>query len=153
MVVGTIHWLLWWWMLHLSVTVPMASLSFVMQQQSTHNERARTLNSNILFLANDEEQHHRNNNDNNQSSYGLYVHIPYCRRRCNYCDFAIVPVGPKVIDEDNPSSAIRSTGFAKIDVNYRRAILKEIDVISKTSDGDRICLRSIYFGGGTPSLC
>ena len=23
----------------------------------------------------------------------MYVHIPYCRRRCNYCDFAIVPVG------------------------------------------------------------
>ena len=24
---------------------------------------------------------------------GFYVHIPYCRKRCRYCDFAIIPIG------------------------------------------------------------
>ena len=82
-----------------------------------------------------------------QKSYGLYVHIPYCRRRCNYCDFAIVPIGNM---EQGDS---RTIGFHKMDTDYRNAILNEINLIGRSSSHDRkIPLRSIYFGGGTPSL-
>lgn len=102
------------------------------------------------------QQSNNNNNHNEPScneSFGLYVHIPYCRRRCNYCDFAIVPIGDTVSggcdDEDN----IRTSGFHKMDEEYKNAILNEINLIGKSSHGrKKIPLRSIYFGGGTPSL-
>ena len=85
------------------------------------------------------------NDDVASSSYGLYVHIPYCRRRCNYCDFAIVPIGGSSVDR-------RSTGFQKMDDRYKNAVLNEINVIRETSQNKKIHLQSIYFGGGTPSL-
>ena len=69
-----------------------------------------------------------------------YVHIPFCRRRCFYCDFPIVPIGMgeseknlKVIDSIN---------------SYLEFLHKEISLI--TIDGNP--LATIYIGGGTPSL-
>jgi oxygen-independent coproporphyrinogen-3 oxidase len=86
---------------------------------------------------------------------GLYVHIPYCRRRCRYCDFAIVPIGPSAVTDDgNESKELQedkaTRGFLKMDATYRASILKEIGLTTKHFD--KIPLRSIYFGGGTPSL-
>ena len=85
------------------------------------------------------------------STFGLYIHIPYCRRRCNYCDFAITPIGTNHDSDEN-----KSDGFRKMDAKYKDAVLHEIDVIHKSSNHqnqrERIRLRSIYFGGGTPSL-
>jgi oxygen-independent coproporphyrinogen-3 oxidase len=86
---------------------------------------------------------------------GLYVHIPYCRRRCRYCDFAIVPIGPSASTEtfDDELQEDKATqGFRKMDATYRDAIVKEISLITKTAGNSMIPLRSIYFGGGTPSL-
>mmetsp|Transcript_28658 Transcript_28658/g.59658 ORF Transcript_28658/g.59658 Transcript_28658/m.59658 type:complete len:595 (-) Transcript_28658:318-2102(-) len=111
--------------------------------------------------------------DQDGKSRGLYVHIPYCRRRCNYCDFAIVPIGPHRNNnneiENNDSCNEDSTsndntangsnkGFLKMDADYKNAILAEIRMIKATfttsasSSSEKMPLRSIYFGGGTPSL-
>ena len=58
----------------------------------------------------------------------LYVHVPFCQRRCSYCDFSI---------------AVRR----RIPVQeYVDAILKEADTL------ERWDVDTIYFGGGTPSL-
>lgn len=82
-------------------------------------------------------------------AYGFYIHIPYCRKRCSYCDFAIVPVGEIRSEKSH-------TGFKEMDQNYRRAITTEIDELIKSLDNQgspkKIPLSSIYFGGGTPSL-
>lgn len=62
------------------------------------------------------------------TDFGLYVHYPYCARICPYCDFN-VRVGraaPALLD----------------------AVLTELDARAREFDGP---LRSIYFGGGTPS--
>ncbi len=63
---------------------------------------------------------------------GIYIHIPFCRRRCSYCDFAT-----HAFDADLSS-------------RYVRALVSEIegfDAPSAMRDAD-----TIYFGGGTPSL-
>jgi oxygen-independent coproporphyrinogen-3 oxidase len=60
----------------------------------------------------------------------LYIHIPFCIQKCLYCDFFSVPY-----DES----------YAKM---YVDALCKELD-IKKDSAGT---LKSIYIGGGTPSL-
>ncbi|PKL18859.1 MAG: coproporphyrinogen III oxidase [Spirochaetae bacterium HGW-Spirochaetae-5] len=65
---------------------------------------------------------------------GIYIHIPFCRNKCDYCSFYSIPV-------NNNSDIIES---------YVEKLLKEIDHISGIygrADAD-----TIYFGGGTPSI-
>ena len=65
------------------------------------------------------------------TSFGVYVHFPWCRSRCDYCDFAIALGKPAHID-------------------YKNVVAREC--ASKTKAfADRV-LSSIYIGGGTPSL-
>ena len=59
----------------------------------------------------------------------LYVHVPFCARRCSYCDFAIA------VRRDVPAS-----GFAN--AVARELALRELG--GSTLD-------TLYFGGGTPS--
>jgi coproporphyrinogen III oxidase-like Fe-S oxidoreductase len=89
---------------------------------------------------------------------GLYVHIPYCRRRCHYCNFAIVPIGGRT-DSSNSrnktSNPTSNANFYRINSMYQQAILKELKLnqlwISAKEQRNNH-LHSIYFGGGTPSL-
>ena len=60
---------------------------------------------------------------------GLYVHIPFCKKRCLYCDFF-------------------STTLLERRSNYVKALLNEI-ATRKDEAGEPI--RTIYIGGGTPS--
>ena len=60
----------------------------------------------------------------------LYVHVPFCARRCVYCDFSIA-VRPEVPEEE-----------------YVGAIRRELDLRHADSE---LPLQTLYFGGGTPS--
>lgn len=71
-------------------------------------------------------------------SVGVYVHIPFCRRRCRYCNFAIVP-----------GARSDSSSFLEMASNYTNAVLSEIDRVAVPSS---VVIDSIYFGGGTPSV-
>ncbi len=62
----------------------------------------------------------------------LYVHVPFCAARCPYCDFATAPA----------TSALRQ--------RYVEALALEIECEGHALDRPRV--RTIYFGGGTPSL-
>lgn len=71
----------------------------------------------------------------------LYVHVPYCRVRCGYCDFNTYTadeLGPGANRED-----------------YRAMIARELDlstrVLAEAGAGDRE-VGTIFFGGGTPTL-
>lgn len=118
--------------------------------------------------------------DKKEKAVGLYIHIPYCRQRCRYCDFAIVPIGDLgsnksgrsntadlCVDEDNPDVndpeqntsqlSRREQGFRRMNDRYVSAIVTELKRIAyrnanQKSDCQKVPLRSIYFGGGTPSL-
>lgn len=63
---------------------------------------------------------------------GIYVHIPFCRRRCGYCDF-----------------------FSSTDTGMLGAVLEEIarELVREKEWLAGETVRTIYFGGGTPSLC
>ncbi len=58
----------------------------------------------------------------------LYVHVPFCRHRCGYCNFALVANRPYLVQR------------------YLRAIESELSQLP-----DMAPLRTLYFGGGTPS--
>ena len=62
---------------------------------------------------------------------GLYIHIPFCRSRCSYCDFA---------------TGIYESPLAE---RYVKALVKEIEAWDEVSPRP---VDTIYFGGGTPSL-
>lgn len=62
---------------------------------------------------------------------GLYLHIPFCKRKCHYCNFyslASVKYKPELVE----------------------ALIREVELQKNYLQGE--VLESIYFGGGTPSL-
>ena len=62
---------------------------------------------------------------------GIYIHIPFCKQACSYCDFHF------------------STNLSR-KTELLQAIEKEIDLRREYVNGEEI--ETIYFGGGTPSL-
>jgi len=66
-------------------------------------------------------------------SFSLYVHIPYCISKCPYCDF-------------------NSHVVANIpEKSYTESLIKELDHYAALDDWHGRTIRSIFFGGGTPS--
>ena len=68
---------------------------------------------------------------------GVYVHIPFCAQKCNYCDFHSVVVG----DEES---------FLAVADNYLLSLRQEA-LYYREKWGNRP-LRTLFIGGGTPSL-
>lgn len=63
---------------------------------------------------------------------GLYVHIPFCEKKCHYCNFVITGLGP---------SAKRDRFFAALEKEIVRCTPRFKDIVFDT----------LYVGGGTPS--
>ncbi len=66
-----------------------------------------------------------------------YVHIPFCRRRCFYCDFPVKVVGDRTRGENSRSIS-----------DYVETIKREIAATPSAGKS----LETVFFGGGTPSL-
>ncbi|MCQ2409448.1 MAG: radical SAM family heme chaperone HemW [Clostridia bacterium] len=62
----------------------------------------------------------------------LYIHIPFCKKKCQYCDFVSAPGSVNEIEK------------------YIESLKKEIVLSGKKFKGSRI--NTVYIGGGTPSL-
>lgn len=65
------------------------------------------------------------------TSYSLYVHMPFCQKKCDYCDF---------------------TSYAGLEAMmppYLAALRNELATYAKVLESKNI--RTVYFGGGTPS--
>jgi oxygen-independent coproporphyrinogen-3 oxidase len=71
----------------------------------------------------------------------FYIHIPYCVKRCGYCDF----------NTYTPSELKITEGLAQISNSYIDLLLMEIKA-AKVQVGQSANVPSIFFGGGTPSL-
>jgi putative oxygen-independent coproporphyrinogen III oxidase len=68
-----------------------------------------------------------------------YLHIPFCRRRCYYCDFPVSVVGDKAKGSNSRAIA-----------QYVEVLGREIAAIAASSSPQP--LETVFFGGGTPSL-
>jgi putative oxygen-independent coproporphyrinogen III oxidase len=66
-----------------------------------------------------------------------YIHIPFCRRRCYYCDFPVSVVGDRATGEHSKTIA-----------QYVEVLCAEISAIPSLGQP----LETVFFGGGTPSL-
>ncbi len=62
---------------------------------------------------------------------GIYIHFPFCKKKCIYCNFF-------------------SIATSKLKEKYLAALLKEVDLQKNYLNSEKI--HTIYFGGGTPSL-
>ena len=62
---------------------------------------------------------------------GVYVHIPFCKSRCKYCDFF-------------------STTLLERREDYVQAVLRELEERKDYLGTERV--GTVYFGGGTPSM-
>lgn len=62
------------------------------------------------------------------NNYGIYVHVPFCRSKCPYCDF------------------YSQRGSFELTAEYAKAVEKEI------CDYKGVSADTLYFGGGTPSF-
>jgi len=65
------------------------------------------------------------------TAHALYLHIPFCVHRCAYCDFNTYAGQDALIPA------------------YVDALIREIEIVSASK---QIEAKSIFFGGGTPSL-
>ncbi len=63
---------------------------------------------------------------------GIYIHIPFCKHKCSYCDF--------VSFANKPSS------------NYIDLLIREIDLYSNIKAFSNLFFDTLYIGGGTPSI-
>src|SRR5689334_8007311 len=71
---------------------------------------------------------------NPDTPLGLYLHIPFCRKRCKFCYF-------RVYTDKN----------ARDVETYTDALVKEVSLYSRTPVVGGRPLKYVYFGGGTPS--
>ncbi|MHB1420449.1 MAG: radical SAM family heme chaperone HemW [Bacillota bacterium] len=67
-------------------------------------------------------------------NYGVYVHIPFCVRKCNYCDFVSFPV---------PSGEVISAYLDALEIEFR---LNSEGIGQRRGE-----IQSLYIGGGTPT--
>ncbi len=74
------------------------------------------------------------------SELAFYVHIPYCARRCGYCDF----------NTYTPSELSISSDLSGVSRDYIDLLIAEINSARKFSKADLV--PTIFFGGGTPTL-
>lgn len=63
----------------------------------------------------------------------LYIHIPFCRSKCSYCDFFSVPCGNQNVSDE-----------------YIASLCNEIKIRKAERSADS--LETVYIGGGTPSI-
>jgi oxygen-independent coproporphyrinogen-3 oxidase len=71
----------------------------------------------------------------------FYIHIPYCVKRCGYCDF----------NTYTPAELQLTEGLTQISNSYIDLLIKEIE-FAREQVGESAKVPSIFFGGGTPSL-
>ncbi|PWJ69128.1 MULTISPECIES: radical SAM family heme chaperone HemW [unclassified Fibrobacter] len=66
--------------------------------------------------------------------FSLYIHIPFCKKVCDYCDFRVLPASEKLFQE------------------YSDLVCREIELYENRHPGLLKTAETLYLGGGTPSM-
>jgi len=74
------------------------------------------------------------NNFSIGEQFSIYIHFPFCIKKCNYCDFVSYKFASHNTDQ------------------YIDCLIKEIKLFAEKNAVEGVRISSIYFGGGTPSL-
>jgi oxygen-independent coproporphyrinogen-3 oxidase len=69
-------------------------------------------------------------------TYGIYIHVPFCRKKCDYCGFYSIPVF-----EYRPDTGVPGAFITRC-----------INEFEERLSGRDVSADSVYLGGGTPSL-
>jgi oxygen-independent coproporphyrinogen-3 oxidase len=65
---------------------------------------------------------------------GLYIHVPFCVKRCYFCSFTTAPHSPRDLER------------------YLAALHREIDLVATAPWAPKVAIETVFLGGGTPSL-
>ncbi len=84
-----------------------------------------------------------------EKDLSIYVHIPFCVRKCNYCDFLSFHAKKDVIEDYFAALKREIVEWGK---ELRDADKKTDALADKGPGPDKYKVRSIFFGGGTPSF-
>lgn len=83
-----------------------------------------------------------------QDANAVYIHLPFCAQRCAYCAFTVLVSGRSALPNDSKPSFPLASHVSYIDV-----LCREIDAFfALRPHVSGTPLRSVYLGGGTPSL-
>ena len=77
----------------------------------------------------------------NKKNIGVYIHIPFCKKKCEYCDFKSYPGKEKLIEK-----YIKWLKYEIKEVGERNRLDYENEI------DDLVIVKTIYIGGGTPSM-
>lgn len=66
--------------------------------------------------------------------FGIYIHVPFCAKVCDYCDFRVMPAFPKLYQE------------------YSDLLCRQIESFGLRNPGLLSKAETLYLGGGTPSI-
>lgn len=72
--------------------------------------------------------------DFNVSNLGVYIHIPFCLKLCDFCPYYKIKYDQELMDK------------------YVDSVIREIQLVAERSFYSKKELTSLYFGGGTPGL-
>src|SRR5438270_6360992 len=70
--------------------------------------------------------------------FGIYIHVPFCARRCGYCDF------------NTYTAAELGSGGSQ--ASYADTAALEIDLARKALGDVELPVQTVFFGGGTPTV-
>ena len=66
--------------------------------------------------------------------FGIYIHVPFCAKICDYCDFRVMPANARLFEE------------------YAGLLEREIRAFNDSHQDALAQARTLYLGGGTPSI-
>ncbi|MHB1693911.1 MAG: radical SAM protein, partial [bacterium] len=81
------------------------------------------------------------------NNLSIYIHVPFCKSKCNYCNFYS-------INSENINN-IKFKNIDDIDSIYNiylQSLIKELKIMAEEYNLHSRVIKTIYFGGGTPSV-